>query len=222
MTYRKILEIQVAILLESSEILRRMELPTAPNPSRDLPEASGKRSVITEPNFDRPSRPISEFVARPDFPQCSHGEFVDIGGYTGVIIEITSQSIRVTSPESTTRSFNFHVLRRLYSPRPEPEADEMSRMSQPLVPFERKEKPPEAPSKKEVITEPNFDRSPKPITELANRFNFPDCAYGELVEIAGYTGVVIEIANQSLSVKSPQGIIRSYGVSSLRKLYGQR
>jgi hypothetical protein len=196
-------------------------MPTIPDP-RERPSASGKRDVINEPNFDRPVKPIAEFAARSDFPQCAHGEFVDIGGYAGVVVEIVNQSMKVRSPEGATRSFNMHALRRLYVAPPEPQPFETSRTELPAVPTAPESETPKLPPKKEVITETNFDRSPRPITAVAGRPDFPKCALGELVEIAGYIGVVVEIANESLKVKSPQGIIRSYGVSSLRKLYGQR
>jgi hypothetical protein len=199
-----------------------MLMSTIPDP-RERPGASAKRDVILEPNFDRPSKPIADFAARPDFPQCAYGEFVDMGGYAGVVVEIVNQSMKVRSPEGATQSFNIHVLRRLYAPPPpEPQPFETGRTERPLVPATPEIETPALPPKREVITEANFDRSPKPISSVAGRHDFPKCALGELVEIAGYIGVVVEIAKESLKVKSPQGIIRSYGVSTLRKLYGQR
>jgi hypothetical protein len=198
-----------------------MIMSTIPDP-RERPSASGKRDVINEPNFDRPSKPIAEFVARSDFPQCAYGEFVDIGGYAGVVVEIVNQSVKVRSPEGATQSFNMHALRRLYAPPPEPQPSEAPRPELPATSRAPESETPALPPKREVIAEANFDRPPRPITAVAGRADFPKCALGEMVEIAGYAGVVIEIANESLKVKSPQGIIRSYGVSTLRKLYGQR
>ena len=50
--------------------------------------------------------------------------------------------------------------------------------------------------------------------------SFPKCAFGEYVDIRGYAGVVVEIVNQSLKVRSPEGSIRSYNATGLRKLFG--
>src|SRR5437899_11886262 len=64
------------------------------------------------------------------------------------------------------------------------------------------------------------DRPILPIAELINRPEFPQCAIGEHVDIGGYTGVVAEIVNQSIKVRSPEGAIRGFNVHALRKLYG--
>ncbi|MBM3834167.1 MAG: hypothetical protein FJ403_13035 [Verrucomicrobia bacterium] len=202
-----------------------METPTVPEDHQEKTSAS--EVVSAEPNFDRQLTPITEFVARPDFPGSLQGEFVDIGGYTGIVIEITSKSIRVKSPEETTRSFNIHVLRKLYGPPQHPEPISMPRAVEPPAPLEKKDdaqEPMPMPDRdiRELIAEPNFDRSPKPITDFASRLDFPACAYGEFVEVARYTGVVVQVANESVKVQSPQGIVRSYGVSTLRKLFGRR
>src|SRR5256885_15578959 len=88
------------------------------------------KDTMTEPNFDRPPRAIAEFAGRPDFPQSTVGEFLDIGGYTGVVVEIVRDSIKVRSPEGATQRFNYHTLRRLYGPRIEPEPDLSREMAQ--------------------------------------------------------------------------------------------
>jgi hypothetical protein len=187
-----------------------------------IPENSRESSGVSpgdsaEPNFDRPPKPISELIARPDFPECAQGEFVDIGGYAGVVIEFSKHSIRVRSPEKTTQGFNVHVLRRLYGPREHPPMETPAQSPEPPVAVPR-ETP--APVRK-VVTEPNFDRPARPIAEFAGRTSFPQNVFNEFVEISGFKGVVIEIVNQSLKVRSPQGITRSYGVSTLRSLYGR-
>lgn len=72
----------------------------------------------------------------------------------------------------------------------------------------------------EAITETNAVGGPKPIGEFAGRPDFPQCALGELVDIGGRTGTVIQIVGQSLKVKSPQGAVQSFNAQALRKLYG--
>ncbi len=176
--------------------------------------------MIAEPNFDGPLKPIAEFVTRPDFPQCLLGEHVDIGGYTGVVVEIVNQSIKVRSPESTTKSFNMHGLRRLYAPAIRSEAVEVDRPEPRRASADESAETAPAPIH-EVITEPDFDRDVKAIRVFASRSDFPKCAFGEYVEIRGYAGVVVEIVNQSLKVRSPEGSIRSYNATGLRKLFGQ-
>jgi hypothetical protein len=200
-----------------------MQTPTIPDNSRERPGASVNRPVITEPTFEGEPKPIAEFIAQPDFPQSAYGQFVDIGGYAGVVVEITNQSIRVRSADKIIQSFNIHVLRRLYGPRqqpaPEPASSSSSASSAPLEKEAEAARP--AP-KKEIITEPDFERPLKPITDFAWRSDFPKCALGEFVDISGFKGVVVEIVNQSVKVKSQQDITRSYGVSTLRSLYGRR
>ena len=174
---------------------------------------------MMELNFDKPLRPIAEFAAMADFPRSALGEFVDIGGYTGIVVEIIGSSIRVRSQEGTSQRFNYHTLRRLYGPRVEPEPE-------PPVPIETARPSsadlgmPEAPEQKE-IEDPNFDREVKPIRDLAGRPDFPKCTFGELVEIGDYTGVVVAIQKQSLKVRSRQGTSRKYNAEILRKLYGK-
>ena len=40
------------------------------------------------------------------------------------------------------------------------------------------------------------------------------------MEIAEFTGIVVEIVKQSLKVRSEEGVLRSYNGPILRKLYG--
>ena len=62
-----------------------MPPPTVPDETIETPAPAETESVILAPNFDRPLTPIADLVASPDFPQCALGEFVNIGGYTGVV-----------------------------------------------------------------------------------------------------------------------------------------
>lgn len=164
--------------------------------------------------MDKPVLPISEYVARADFPQCAVGEAVDIGGYIGTVVEIVHNSIKVRSPEGVTRGFNFYTLRKLYGPRPEPEP-------------ERKPTP-EPPSEAETqaadseIENPDFNREPKPISDLITNPAFPGNALGEMVDVGGYTGVIVQVLNQSLKVRSREGTSRRYNADALRKLHGKK
>ena len=198
-----------------------METPIVPANPSEREKSSGGPSAITDTNFERPVKPIAQLAGRLDFPDCTYGEFVDIGGFAGIVIEVTNKSIRVKSPEERTQSFNVHVLRRLYGPRLEPEISIPHKIAQEPPSVAEDSPIAKTPPERKVITEPDFNRSPKSITALAGRLDFPKCAFGEFVEIAGFAGVVVEIAHEALKVKSPQGIIRSYGISTLRKLYGQ-
>ena len=210
----------LAILSETSENVALMQLPTTPDDPPETPIPSLKRDGITDPNFEGQSKPIAELAGHPDFPKCALGVLVDIGGYTGVVVEIVKQSIKVRSPEGSIQSFNFNWLRKLYGPAIQPEAREMSTREEPPAPVEKKIEPLSPAPKRDVITEPNFDQGVKGISVFAVRSNFPKCAFGEFVDIGGYAGVVVEIVNRSLKVRSPEGILRSYNADVLRKLYG--
>ena len=170
---------------------------------------------MTEPKSDLLAKPISDLVADPDFPNCSVGQRVDIKGYTGVVVEVVKNSIKVRSAEGTTMSYNFHTLRKLYGPRitpveaPSEPAPASSPASQPKA--ERK-----------VIQEPNFHAPLVPIESLVKLPDFPGCAFGVFIDFHGYTGVVVELVGHSLKVRSREGATHSYNADGLRKIYGLR
>jgi len=166
-------------------------------------------------------KPIAEFAGRADFPKCAVGEFVDIGGFAGVLVEIVNQSIKVKSSEGITQSFNYNRLRTIYGPKQRPEPLETSPMREQSRSGEKEAAPSRPIPKREFIEEPDFSAPVKPITEFAGRPDFPKCVYGAHIDIAGYPGVVVEIVNQSVKVRSVQGVTRSYNAPGLRKLYGQ-
>jgi hypothetical protein len=169
--------------------------------------------MMTEAKPDLPTKLISELVTDPDFPHSAVGEKVDIKGYTGVILEVVRNSIKVRSAEGKTVSYNFHTLRKLYGPRIAPEeapaepAPASSPVSQPQP-------------KRNVILEPNFRSPVVPIESLAHRPDFPGCTLGVFVDLHGYAGVVVELVGRSLKIRSPEGSTRSYNGDGLRKIYG--
>ena len=72
------------------------------------------REIIEEPDFNQEIKALRMFAHRPDFPKCALGEYVDIRGYAGVVVEIVNKSIKVKCPEGLTRSYNVDGLRRLF------------------------------------------------------------------------------------------------------------
>jgi hypothetical protein len=167
---------------------------------------------MTDTKPKLPAKPISELVAHPDFPNSAVGETVNIKDYTGVIIDIVKNSIKVRSPEGNTVSYNFHALRRLYGPRvePEPLVAEPPPASSPAAP---------APPKRDIILEPNFNSPLVPIESLVHRPDFPNCTLGVFIDLHGFTGVVVELVGRSLKVRSQAGATRSYNADGLQKIY---
>lgn len=190
------------------------------NQSQEGVPASRLRELIVPPDFNAPVKSVADFVTRIDFPECVLGEHLDLGGYTGVVVAVVKQSIKVKSREGATRSFKSYGLQRLYAPPPEAEpAVELPPPSETdsALPADA---PAPAPSA-EVIEQPNFEQPVKAIVELLTNPEFPRCAFGEHVEIGGYIGVVVEIANQTLKVRSQQGTSRNYNALRLRSIYGR-
>jgi hypothetical protein len=85
--------------------------PASPPPA----EPQANRKVILEPNFNSPLVPIESLVHRPDFPACALGLFVELTGYTGVVVELVGHSLKIRSREGSTRSYNADGLRKIYS-----------------------------------------------------------------------------------------------------------
>lgn len=201
--------------------------PDTTTPADETPVSSEPRKVIIELNFTGPAKPIAEFVTRPNFPACALGEFVDTGGYAGVIVAIVNNSIKVRSAEGGTQSFNFHRLRTLHTPAARLETAPTGRA------WER----PEAatvttvttvttaalavPAERVFIAEPDFTVPVQPIRKFAGRADFPTGAFGAHVDVAGFDGIVVEIVEESLKIRSAEGITRSYTAAALRKLYGR-
>ena len=83
-----------------------------------VPQAETKPQVILEPDFNSPLVPIEVLVQRPDFPGCAFGHFVDLHGFTGVVIELVGDSLKVRSQQGSSRRYNVEGLRKLYSQLP--------------------------------------------------------------------------------------------------------
>ena len=185
--------------------------------ARESAATSKTHEVIAEPNFNAPPTPISHFVSRPDYPDCLLGEHVDIAGCVGVVVSIVKHSIKVRSPEGATRSFNSFGLRRIHGPPPVPSIPPPAPADCPTAPDELSKQP----APRETIDKPDFEQRVIAIADLVHRPDYPKCALGQYVDIGGYAGVVVEIINQSLRVRSQQGTSRNYNALVLRNLHGQ-
>jgi len=99
--------------------LRRLYGPPKPpepapaSPPAPEPQASG--TVILEPDFNAPLVPIEALAPKADFPACALGVFVDLHGFTGVVVELVARSLKVRSREGATRSYNADGLRKIYA-----------------------------------------------------------------------------------------------------------
>jgi hypothetical protein len=136
------------------------------------------------------------------------------------VVNVVHQSLKIRAPDGTTTSYNAAGLRKLYGPRVVPEPVDSSWMTRSPEPPKPETPVPLPAPKREIITEPDFNKPVRKIGELVGRPDYPKCAYGEHVEIGGYVGVVVEIVNRSLRVRSKAETTRSYNADALRRLYG--
>jgi hypothetical protein len=99
--------------------LRRLHgppIPPEPAPaSPPAPEPQAKGPVILEPDFNAPMVPIEAIAPKADFPACALGIFVDLHGFTGVVVELVGRSLKVRSREGATRTYNADGLRKIYA-----------------------------------------------------------------------------------------------------------
>ena len=72
------------------------------------------------------------------------------------------------------------------------------------------------------VANPNFDSPPKAISVFVGRPDFPKCALGEHVDIGGTLGVIVDILNNSIKVRSREGATQSFNYNRLRTIYGPR
>src|SRR3974377_2099262 len=61
-----------------------------------------KQLPININDFNAPLVPIEAFAPRADFPACALGIFVDLHGFTGVVVELVGRSLKVRSPQVCT------------------------------------------------------------------------------------------------------------------------
>ena len=80
-----------------------------------VPETQPKGPAILEPDFGAPLVPIESLAAKTNFPACALGIFVDLHGFTGVVVALVGGSLKVRSHEGATRSYNADGLRKLYA-----------------------------------------------------------------------------------------------------------
>ncbi len=76
--------------------------------------------------------------------------------------------------------------------------------------------PPEPPR---PISTPDFSGAPLSIEDLAGRPDFPQCVRGVYIDIRGFAGVVVDIVNQSIKVRSPEGTTQSFNAYRLKALF---
>jgi hypothetical protein len=143
--------------------------------------------------------------------------------------------LKIRHAEGRMQSFNVNVLRKLYAPpvrqqpiagapasRPSPapiRSSEASRDSEPEAEPAAEPEPETRTPNRWTIATPDFNAPLVSIVTLLQQADFPRSALGAHVDIGGYTGVVVEVVNQSLRVLSPEGQRRNYNGPALRKLY---
>ncbi|MBI3876214.1 MAG: hypothetical protein HY300_09725 [Verrucomicrobia bacterium] len=211
--------------MEGSEDVQPMQSPAATDQQTEAASPAPTPKGITTPDFSGTPQPIGQWTERGDFPQCALGAHVSIHGFTGVVVEIVNQSLKVRSPDGVTQRFNAYRLKTLFAPpdrtKPAPQTLSMER-PKPVAPPRPVEDEPEPPAPvRRLITNPDFEQPVRAIRTFATQAGFPECAFGKHVDIPGYSGVVVEIVKGSLKVQSPTGTIRSYNAEALRKLYGR-
>ena len=203
-----------------------MQSPSTSEPENEATPAVPTPKVIAEPDYSGEPIPIGQFTERPDYPQCTLGAYVSIHGFTGVVVEIINQSLKVRSREGSSQRFNAYRLKTLFAPpdrtKPVSQTLSMERPKPAPAPKPVDDEPEEdlTPARR-IITNPDFDQPVRAIRGFATQADFPENVYGKHVDIPGYAGVVVEIAKGSLRVQSPTGTIRSYNVDALKKLYGR-
>lgn len=178
---------------------------------------------------------IRDLTDLPDFPACTVGLNVDIGGFHGVVLEIVNRSMRVKAPEGNIQSFNTQVLKKLYGRHvrnEEPPTNSTSKAADPVakVPESRTRRAatpepddtiePESKPARVVIEEPDFELPVRGIREIVVEPDYPKSSFGQHIEIEQFQGVVVEIVKNSLKVRSSDGELRSYNGIVLKKLYG--
>jgi hypothetical protein len=94
---------------------RQLDLEPPPRHEEAPPQVAPETREIPEPDFHQPQASIRDFIGEKDFPMCTLGKMVEINGYVGVVVEISGLSMKVRSPNGTSRKYNADVLRKLHS-----------------------------------------------------------------------------------------------------------
>jgi len=201
-----------------------MQSPSTSEPDHEATSPAPTPKVIAEPDFSGEPVPVGQFAERADFPQCTLGVYVSIHGFTGVVVEIINQSLKVRSRDGISQRFNAYRLKTLFAPpdRTKPVTQTLSMERPKPAPTPKPDDEPEdlLPARR-VVTNPDFDQPVRAIRAFATQADFPENVYGKHVDIPGYAGVVVEIVKGSLRVQSPTGTIRSYNVDALKKFCGR-
>lgn len=205
-----------------------MQLPnTSENNADNVVTPAAPKPAVDASKFDGTPRPITEVVVLPDFPRSVLGEFIEIGGRAGIVMEIVNQSLKMRMQDGSLQSFNSNVLRKLYAPmqRPEPtpeperpsyrDTDDSADDDQDNV-----EESDEAAAPGALVAEAKFEGAAKPISEFVTLPDYPKCLLGVHIDIGGFTGVVIEIADKSLKVKARHGGSQRFNANVLKRVYG--
>jgi len=90
-----------------------VEVPAATGEEPEEPE----QEFLVTPDFTQPLQPMSDWVQRADFPERALGAHVDLGGYSGVVVHVVRQSLKILSQQGDLRSYNAAVLRKLHGRR---------------------------------------------------------------------------------------------------------
>jgi hypothetical protein len=94
---------------------RHIDFDPSPQKIEEAPaETAPVSQEIPDPDFHQEQITISQFISEPDFPVCTLGRMVEINGYVGVVVELTGLSMKVRSPNGTSRKYNADVLRKLH------------------------------------------------------------------------------------------------------------
>ena len=209
-----------------------MQLPImSDNAADDVVNPVAAEKPAAEANkFDGTPRPITEVVVQPDFPKSALGEFVEIGGLTGIVIEIVNQSLKVKSKDGVVQSFNGNVLKKLYAPvlRPTPVAEPVRATESSYGAGRSVDRDEEDDNDNQdevaevevVVSEAKYQTVARPIAEFITLADYPKCLLGEHIDIGGFTGVVVELADKSLKVKPRHGVSQRFNANVLKRVYG--
>jgi hypothetical protein len=215
-----------------------MQLPNTFDKASEPVTPAVSAAPAAQPQTAPEPRPITELVTLLDFPKSALGQFVEIGGNAGTVVEVVNQSLKIKGADGSIQSYNGNVLKKLYGPvqrhvpTPEPErprsssestaesSSSSSSRSRADDDDEDEEDDDDQPAPGALVAEANFEAPIRPITELVLEADYPKNLLGAHIDIGGYTGVVIQLQNQSFRVRSRSGSAQSFNANVLRRVYG--